>query len=369
MRPPHRSRLACQVDEHDGPVGGQHPRERAIDAGARRQCPARTAAKAGSAGPFDVLARYKVTAAVSLSRIVDFRTRRFISVGFVANALRERRRGYSVRSDGGDEDQMWALLYDDGTSLTTVSERIARSLAEAERQRGRHVTVRHMDDAETHPRGVEEPARPSGRAGGDGPVRPEDTEPAGNTAVAGADSMPEPEPASAPELAFAPELASAPELAFAPEPASVPELASAPEPTPAPELASAPEPASAPELAPAPEPAQVLGLAAAVEPTQTAEPASVPKPASNASPPELPGEPEPIRVAAPTRRRRLMLYALAVACIVIAAALIDHWGVLPRVGAHTNSSPTQVGFPHGPQLLPPLDQPPVMHFSNAVRDG
>ena len=41
---------------------------------------------------------------------------------------------------------MWAVLYDDGTSLTTVSEPIAHSLAEAERQRGRHVTVRRLDD-------------------------------------------------------------------------------------------------------------------------------------------------------------------------------------------------------------------------------
>ena len=41
---------------------------------------------------------------------------------------------------------MWAVLYDDGTSLTTVSEPIAHSLAEAERQRGRRVTVRRLDD-------------------------------------------------------------------------------------------------------------------------------------------------------------------------------------------------------------------------------
>ena len=32
---------------------------------------------------------------------------------------------------------MWAVLYDDGMSLTTVSEQIAHTLAEAERQRGR----------------------------------------------------------------------------------------------------------------------------------------------------------------------------------------------------------------------------------------
>ncbi len=67
------------------------------------------------------------------------------------------------------------------------------------------------------------------------------------------------------------------------------------------------------------------------------------------------------------RRRRLLLYALAAASIVVAAALVDHWGVLPRVGANTSSSPTQVGGqPQRPQLLPPLGQPPVMHFSNAV---
>ena len=47
---------------------------------------------------------------------------------------------------------MWAVLYDDGTSLTTVSEPIARSLAEAERQRGHRVTVRRLDDdADTAP--------------------------------------------------------------------------------------------------------------------------------------------------------------------------------------------------------------------------
>jgi hypothetical protein len=54
---------------------------------------------------------------------------------------------------------------------------------------------------------------------------------------------------------------------------------------------------------------------------------------------------------------------LAAACIVIAAALADHWNVLPRVGAGT--SPAQVGSVlHGPRLLPPLDQPPVMHFGH-----
>jgi hypothetical protein len=41
---------------------------------------------------------------------------------------------------------MWAVLYDDGTSVTTASEPIARSLAEAERQRGHRVTIRRLDD-------------------------------------------------------------------------------------------------------------------------------------------------------------------------------------------------------------------------------
>src|SRR6185437_4344028 len=110
-----------------------------------------------------------------------------------------------------------------------------------------------------------------------------------------------------------------------------------------------------------------VGPVQAVEPVQAAESASVSEPASEASPPELTRDPEPARAAAPARRRRLLLYALAAASIVVAAALVDHWGVLPRVGAHASSSTTQVGGPpQRPQLLPPLDQPPVMHFSNAV---
>ena len=100
---------------------------------------------------------------------------------------------------------------------------------------------------------------------------------------------------------------------------------------------------------------------------QAVEPASVPEPASEASRPELTREPEPARAATPTRGRRLLFYALAAASIVVAAALVDHWDALPRVGANTSSSPAQVGGPaHRPQLLPPLDQPPVVHFSNAV---
>ena len=102
-----------------------------------------------------------------------------------------------MRSDGGDEAcQMWVVLYDDGTSLTTASERIACSLAEAERQRGRRVTVRRLDDVETHPRGTEKPVRPPGRARGDGPVRPRGTDkplvPGPSSAVGGTDSVPEP---------------------------------------------------------------------------------------------------------------------------------------------------------------------------------
>jgi hypothetical protein len=195
---------------------------------------------------------------------------------FRGNALCERRRGYSVRSDEGDEGQMWAVVYDDGMSLTTASERIARSLAEAERHRGHRVTVRRLDDAETRP----------------------------------AERFARRKPIGEPEPTLAPELASASELT------------------------------------------QVPGPAQAVEPTQAAEPASVP---------------EPARAPTPAGRRRLLLYALAAACIVVAAALADHWAVLPRVGANTSSSSTQVAGPaHRPQLLPPLDQPPVMHFSSAV---
>jgi outer membrane biosynthesis protein TonB len=188
---------------------------------------------------------------------------------------------------------MWAVLYDDGTSLTTVSEPIARSLAEAERQRGHRVTIRRLDDD-----------------------------------ADGAQAS-EPEPALTPEAAPAPEPTRAPEAAPAPEPAQKVE------PTPTPEPALAPEPAQAVELAPVPKAAR---------------------------------EPEPARAARPARGRRLLLYGFAAASIVVAAAMADHWDVLPRVGATTNSSPAQVGGPsHRSQLIPPLDQPPVMHFSNAVR--
>jgi hypothetical protein len=188
---------------------------------------------------------------------------------------------------------MWAVLYDDGTSLTTVSEPIANSLAEAERQRGRHVTVRRLDD--------------------------------------------------------------------------VAESVLAPDPAPEPEPTLAAEPAPAPESARTPEPAQFPGPTQAVEPAQAGEPALVPGSASEASRPAPTRKPEPARAAGPTGRRRLLLYALTAVSILVAAALADHWGVLPRVGATTSSSPTQVvGPPHRPQLLPPLNQPPVMRFSSAV---
>jgi hypothetical protein len=244
-------------------------------------------------------------------------------------------------SEPASEGQVWAVLYDGGMSLTTANERIARSLAEAERQRGHRVTVRRLDDIETHPRPGK--ARPPGRARDEGPVRPRGTDkpsvPGPSRAVGGADSVPEPEPIR-PAERFA-----------RPKPISEPESAPAPEP------------------APPPEPAQALEPVRPVEPAQDAEPVSVPGPASEASPPVLTREPEPAHAPTPTRRRRLLLYALAAASIVVAAALVDHWGVLPTVGANT-ASPAQVGGPsQRPQLLPPLDQTPVMHFSNAVDES
>jgi hypothetical protein len=197
---------------------------------------------------------------------------------------------------------MWAVLYDDGTSLTTVSEPIARSLAEAERQRGHRVTIRRLDDPE---------------------------------------SAPEPEPIRRAER-------------FA-----RPEPISEPEPAPAPEPVQKVEPAQTVEPTLAPEPTQTVEPAQIVEPAQAVEPAPVPTPDR---------EPEPGRAVRPARGRRLLLYALAAGCIVVAAAMADHWDALPRVGATTSSSPAQVGGPPPrSQLIPPLDQPPVMHFSNAVR--
>ena len=228
---------------------------------------------------------------------------------------------------------MWGVLYDDGMSLTTASERIARSLAEAERKRGRSVTVRRLDNVETHPPGTEKPARPPWRGPDDGPVRPRGADkpsvPGPSRAVGGTDSVPEPE-------------------LIRPERFAEPEAISEPQPTPTPELT------------------QVSGPTQAVK-SALAEPASVSGPASEASPPELTGEPEPARATTPTIRRRLLIYVLAAVSIVVAAALADHWGVLPRIGASTSSSSTQVGGPpHRPQLIPPLDQPPVMHVGNAV---
>src|SRR5262249_37930722 len=153
------------------------------------------------------------------------------------------------------EGPMWAVLYDDGLSLTTASERIARSLAEAERERGRCVTVQRLDDVQTHPRGVQRPARPPGRAPGEGPVRPSGTDQASlqgpSRAVGGAGSVLEPEPIR-PAERFA-----------------------------------TPKPTSEPEPAHALAPAQALELVRALEPTPAAKPASVAGPASKASPPEL----------------------------------------------------------------------------------
>jgi hypothetical protein len=80
--------------------------------------------------------------------------------------------------------------------------------------------------------------------------------------------------------------------------------------------------------------------------------------------------PAAARAAGPAGRRGLLRYVLAAAAVVVAAALADHWNVLPRVGATTSSSSTQVsGPPQRSQLLPPLDQPPVMHFGSTARGG
>lgn len=180
---------------------------------------------------------------------------------------------------------MWAVLYDDGTSLTTASEPIARGLAEAERQRGHHVTIRQLDDA----------------------------------------AAPEPELARPAERTGKPEAAPEPEPAAEPEPVPVPE--------PEPERTLEPELVTELEPVPEPEPARERG---------------------------------PGRSARPARTRRLLVYACAAVLIAVAATLADHWNALPRVGATTSSSPTQGGPSPRPQLLPPLDQPPVIHFSDTV---
>ena len=62
--------------------------------------------------------------------------------------------------EAASEGQRWVVVYEDGMSLTTASERMAHGLAEAERQRGCRVTVQRLDNAETHPRGVGKPAHP-----------------------------------------------------------------------------------------------------------------------------------------------------------------------------------------------------------------
>lgn len=174
---------------------------------------------------------------------------------------------------------MWAVLYENGMSLTTASEETAQSLAQAEYRRGRLVTVRRLDDAEEHPRSTEKA-----------------------------------------------------------------------------------------------QPVQVM------EPVPAEEPAAVPEPVSEASLADFTLELQPARAPVPTsapvsaRRRRLLLYALAAVVIIVAAALADHWDVLPRLGASTSSSTSsgarQVsGRPRPPQLLPPLEQPPVMHFGTTARGG
>src|SRR5436190_16721872 len=230
-------------------------------------------------------------------------------------------------SEPASEGQVWAVLYDGGLSLTTASERIARSLTEAERQRGHRVTVLRLADARPKPISEPEPARAS-----------------------------EPAPAPEPVQALEPAQAVVPAQAVEPPPAPGPASEASP-----PELTREPGPASEaspPELTREPGPASE-----ASPPELTREPG----PASEASPPELTREPGPARAPTPTRRRRLLLYALAAASIVVAAAVADHWDVLPRIGADTSSSPAQVGGPaQRMKLLPPLDQPPVMHFSNAV---
>lgn len=216
-----------------------------------------------------------------------------------------------MSSAWGEVAQVWAVVYENGMSLTTASEQTAESLAQAERQRGRSVTVRRLDDVETHPHSEEAAARR-------------------------ADGLPEPE-LIRPAADF-----------MRPGPISEPEPASAPRPEQVVE--------------------QVVEQVEAMEPVQAAEPASVPEPASKASPPEPAREPGPARERTLTRRRRLPLYALAAAVIVVAAAVVDHSGVLPRLGANTSPSLTHVSRSSPPpQLLPPLEQPPVMHFGTAAR--
>jgi hypothetical protein len=191
---------------------------------------------------------------------------------------------------------MWAVLYENGMSLTTESEQTAQTLAHAEHLRGRSATIRRLDDVETHPRSTDKAARRGSSVQERELIRPV-------------------------RLARR-------------------ELISEPAPTPEPE--SAPEPA----------------------------PAFAPEPASEASLAELAREPEPAHAPAAARRRRLALYALAAVLIVVAAVLADHWGALPRLGSSNGSKPAQVSRPAHPQrLLPPLEQPPVIHFDSFGRQA
>ena len=121
------------------------------------------------------------------------------SVGFAATPLASAREVIACAATEETRPQMWAVLYDDGMSLTTASEHIARSLAEAERQRGHRVTVRRLDDAETHLRGASKSARPPEGVRGAGPVRP-DPEP-----IRPAERFARPKPISEPEPLPAPE--------------------------------------------------------------------------------------------------------------------------------------------------------------------
>ena len=82
---------------------------------------------------------------------------------------------------------MWAVVYENGMSLTIASEQTARSLAQAERDRGRIVSVRRVDDVVTHPRSAEEAARQA-----DGLPEPELIRPAAEFASPEPISKPEP---------------------------------------------------------------------------------------------------------------------------------------------------------------------------------
>ena len=180
---------------------------------------------------------------------------------------------------------MWAVLYDDGTSLTTVSEPIARSLAEAERQRGHRVTIRRLDDPESAPE--PEPIRRAERF-----ARPE--------------PISEPEPAPAPEPVQKVEPAQTVEPTLAPEPAQIVEPAQTVEPTLAPEPAQAVEPARCPRRTANPSRAVRPGLREAAGSCSTRSP-----PAASSSRPRWPITgmrcPEWVPRPAPARRRSAAL--------------------------------------------------------------